>query len=177
MMAPLFSSRERTLAVVALTVMGACGFVSAVGWPLWNQLTQLTQQTAVAQKRIIRLRELVRRRPGIEQLYQSYAALRGGADSADRMGRTFLDELEQLAHAANLQLNLKPKPLTREGDVSLIAVEVEVDASQEALLAFLDRILALPRLIRLERVRLASSASKDYPIRATLLLEKVLPAP
>jgi hypothetical protein len=50
---------------------------------------------------------------------------------------------------------------------------MDVDASQEALFEFLDRLLAWPRLIELERLRIGASPSREFPLRASIVVHKL----
>lgn len=169
---PHLLPREQQLALTALLVISAWVF-AWFGLPLWDRLSQLEQRATVSQKKLARLNELITRKPLIEQAYQAYAGV--FSDESDELIQgVFLDELEQLARAGNLQINLKPRPIQREGKVSHLAVELEVDATQEALLAFLDRLLTRSSLIELDRLRIAATASTESPLRATLLINKVV---
>ena len=168
-----FSSRERTLTLGVVLLVGMWGVLSWIGWPLLDQFQQLEQQVKVASKKLEKLQGLSNRRPAIEQAYQRYAAFRSGESDELSQG-AFLDELEQLARAGNVQISLKPRPVQRQERVSRLGIEVEVASTQEAILAFLDRLLASPSLVELDRLRLSTTASKDAPIKATLIINKVV---
>jgi len=171
-----WSARERKLTIVTVMVILVSVIVSWLGLPLWNRLTQLDQATLVSQKKLARLRELASRKPAIEQAYQAYTPFRS-PESDEVIQGTFLDELEQLARAGNLQISLKPRPIQRQGHMSRLGIELEIGATQQALLAFLDQLLTRTSLIELERLRISTTVSKEYPLRATLLVNKVVVHP
>lgn len=157
------------------------GLVSwlVIGWggvPLWHRLTHLEQESSSSRQRMAQLQELLRRQPVIEQQARAYANF--SSDESEEMAqRRLLDELEAWAGEANVQLNLKPKPIQREGTVSRLGVEVELDSTQDALLAFLDRVLTAPALLELDRLQISATASNDALLRAHLTVSRVLIRP
>lgn len=147
-----------------------------IGWgglPLWHRLTHLEQEASSSRQRVGQLQELLGRQSDIEQRAQAYARF-SSADSEDVLQRRLLDELEQWAVDTNVQLNLKPKAIQREGTVSRLGIEVELDSSQEALLAFLDRLLRAPSLLELDRLQISATASKEFPLRTQMTVSRVL---
>jgi hypothetical protein len=50
---------------------------------------------------------------------------------------------------------------------------LDVEGPQQNLLAFLDALLAMPRLITIERLRLSTFASKERLLRANLIIQRV----
>lgn len=172
MIAPL-SSRERTLAVATGIVIFIALLVSQVGLPLWDRVELLQQQAGASGEKIARLRKLADNRPSIERKHRQYAPFFSEA-SDERLQGELLDALEQLAASSQLQLNLKPLAVQRDGRVTRCGVEVEVDGEQGGILDFLDRLLNSPDLIEVDRLRFSTSASRDLPLRATLVVTKIV---
>ncbi len=166
------SPREQTLALATVVIVCVSAATSRFGLPKLDRLSQLEQQEDVAQRKLARLRELAARQSQIERAYQSSASFRA-REPDEVMLAAFLDELEQLARAKTVQMNLKPRPIRREGVLVRLGVELELDGTQEALLGFLDSLFAGPNLIELERLRIGPSPSKGLPLRATLLVNEV----
>ena len=166
------SNRQQFLLIAALAVVG-WAVVSSAAMPLWSRLSELDEQSLVAQKKLIRLRELASRQAQIDHDYAAYHPFWSKA-SNEAAQREFLDELEQLAQADGLQINLKPRPLEQEGGIRRISVELDVEASQQALMSFLDRLFSHPSLIELERLKIASAVSDQPTLRASLLINKIL---
>ena len=163
------------IAVAAAGVLG-WGLLSGLALPRWARLQQLREQATISEKKIERLRRLVKRKPAIEQAYQRDADMRS-ADPDPIIQRIFLDELEQLTQGRNLQMNLKPKTAPDDRQSDRVVVDVEIDATQDSLLEFLDQLFAWPRLIELERLIISASPSKEYPLRASLTVNKVILRP
>lgn len=167
------ASRRLFLIIVVLVLVVGSALVTGLVLPQWDRLAELRQQEELATAKLEKLQRLIARRPAIEHAYAGFAEFR--TDEPDSLvQRVFLDELEQLSGGGALQLNLKPKPLDQSQAMDRVGVEVEVDATQEALLEFLDRLFAWPRLIEIERLRIAASPSREYPLRASLVVQKVL---
>ncbi|GEM_PF-1701483 len=166
--------KQRVTLILLVTVaVVVWALVSGLAAPMWAQLGQLRQEAELTQAKIAKLERLAARKPSIEQNYEAYGAFR--SDEPESMTqRGFLDELEQLAGAGNVQLNLKPRPMEQEQRVSRVVVEMDVDGTQDELLNFLDRLLAWPRLIEIERLRISASPSKEYPLRASLVVSKLI---
>jgi len=168
-----FSGRERTLAVAAAMVIVLWGLVSWLLLPLSGRFVQLRETTAGALAKLERLQQLARQKGRIEQRAQAYAPF-WSDEPEEALRGAFLDELEQLAASASLQLNLKPRPSRQEGHITRLGVELEVDATQDRLLAFLDLLLKQPSLYEIDRIRISTSASKEFPLRAALIVNKLI---
>jgi len=173
---PRFSPRERHLMLLTAVVLLVSGLVSWILLPGWGRLTSMTERADLTQEKLARLQALVKERPRIEQDYQRYADLVSD-EPAELLQRGFLDELDQLAQASGLQLNLKPRPAQRDAQVSRLTVEMDAEGTQEALLAFLDRLLAAPILIEVDRLRLSASPSSQSPLRTHLVVAKLVLRP
>lgn len=173
---PSWSARERRLGLVVAGLVGIWIIGSWVVQPLWNQVLELHGQATTSQAKLVRLRELARRAPAIEQAYQRYAD-RLSAEPPQLLQQHLLDELERIARDAAVQINLKPRPIGEEGQVERVGVEVDVDAPQAALWVFLDRLFATASLIDVERLRISTTASKDAPLRATLVVNRIIVRP
>jgi len=50
-------------------------------------------------------------------------------------------------------------------------------ATQASLFDFLDRLLSWPRLIEIDRLTITSSPSHDYPLRANIVVSRVVLRP
>jgi len=150
--------------------------VAWLGYPLWDRFLFLQQQGEVSARKLTRLQELAQRKPTIEQAYARYAEYLSD-QSDEAIQGAFLDELEQLARTGNLDVSLKPLPVQRQGDVRRLGVEVEVGATQDALLNFLDRVFAWPALVEVVRLRISTTVSKERPLRALLVLNRVVLLP
>ena len=173
---PNWSARERRLAVVVAMLISVWAAAVWIAQPLWNRFTDVYQQAAVSRTKLMRLRELARRAPAIEQTYQRYVD-RLSTEPPALLQRQLLNELEQLAREASVQINLKPRPVGEDGQVDRLQVELDVDAPQAALLAFLDTLFSSASLIDVERLRISTTASKEYPLRATMLVNRAVVRP
>ena len=167
------SSRERLLAVATGMVILIGLMVTWVGLPLWDRVTSLQEQATASTEKLARLRKLASNRPSIEHRHRQYAAF-FSQESDELLQGGLLDALEQLAASSRLQLNLKPLPVHRDGRISRFRVEVEVDGEQAGILEFLDRLLSSPDLVEVDRLRLSSTASRDFPLRAALVVTKIV---
>ncbi len=176
MSAPRFSFRERRLAFVTGVVLIAGGVVSWLILPRWQRVAELREQTARSLEKLQRLEALAQQGPEIDAAYQRYAAL-ASTDDPETAQRRFLDELDGLAQGAGLHLDLKPRPIQAGEPLRRVSVEIDAQATQEALLAFLDQLFTHPSLLELERLRISTSISADAPLRANLVVTKVLVPP
>ncbi len=93
-------------------------------------------------------------------------------DAASAQGR-LLDELETLSRSASVRLNLKPRPARQDGPMSRFEVELDAEGSQQELLTFLDALLRLPKLITVERIRIAATPAKPDVLRANLVIQQL----
>ncbi|MBI4323171.1 MAG: hypothetical protein HY596_02730 [Candidatus Omnitrophica bacterium] len=71
-------------------------------------------------------------------------------------------------------LSLKPKSLPRRGTASRVGVELELEAPQEAFLAFLDRLLTCPSPLELERMSMASSTVPGSGLKVQMTVSKLI---
>ncbi len=167
------SEQRLVLCVALLLLTGAAGWV---GWPLWVRLQEVEERVHLSQQKMVKLRELAADAPSIEQAHVAYATFMT-TESDEAAHRAFLEELEELAREGNLQLSLKPGRVEQQGRISRLGVEVEADATQEELLAFLDRVLSWSGLIELDRMRLSATASQESPLKGQFSLSRVVVRP
>ncbi len=161
--------RERWLGLLALVVVLAWA-AGRVAWPLWDRWQMLRRQSVAWQARLARLQLLAARASVVEDAADASA---GTAPwPSDMTERQLLDEVEQLAGGGQLQLTLKPQ-VAAPGRWGL---EIEVDGHQPAVLAFLDRLLALPARLELERLTLHATGTAAAPLRATIVIVQMVPA-
>ena len=165
-----FHPRERRLALIAGAIIGCWGIVSWVMQPLWDRIKDLRQHVESQTEKLAAFSSLLEQAPSVERSHQQFAAYLSAKDDEQGQG-AFLNELETLCRAANLQLNLKPRPAKHEERVSRFEVELDVEGAQANLLAFLDSLLHLPKLVSLERVRMSSVPTKESILHANVVIQ------
>lgn len=168
-----WSSRERHLAIMTAALVATWLVVSWVVLPLWDRLSLLHQQGGGSEEKLARLQTLLHHRGDIERQYQQYTAY-FSRDPDEVLHSAFLDELEELAGAEGLQINLKPQSVERDDRLNRVTVELDVDGTQEAILGFLERLLTAPQLMEVERFRVSTTASVDRPVQASVVVTKLV---
>ena len=165
--------RERRLALIAGVVTGSWLLVSLLVQPLWDRAKALRLQVETQTEKLEALGRLLAQAPAVDREYQTVAPYLE-VEGDDQAQSAFLNELERLSRRSNLQLNLKPRPLKREGRMGRFEVELDVEGSQADLLAFLDTLLRMPKLIAIDRLRLSSVPTKPDVLRANLVVQKLI---
>ena len=167
-----FQPRERRLALIAVTLIGCWGFLAMLLQPLWARVRELQLHVDTQTDRFESLSQLMTRQPAIEREYQALMMYMEPADVTGAEG-AFLNELEALSRSAQVQLNLKPRKIPgRDDQADRFEVELDVEGSQQRLLAFLDVLLRMPTLIEFERLRLSGVPGKETT-RATIVIHKL----
>jgi hypothetical protein len=92
----------------------------------------------------------------------------------EQIHRGFLNELESLSRQSNVQLNLKPRPIKETERATRFEIEVDIEGRQEHVMAFLDGLLAMPRLMSIERLRISGIPSKPDLLRANLVVQRLI---
>lgn len=164
--------RERRLALIAGVVSGCWVFVSWLAQPLWDQVNDLRLHVERQTEKLEALNRLARQAPAIEEQYQRVAAYVVGGDD-ERAQSAFLNDLELLSRGLGLQVNFKPRPSKREERMSRFEVELDVEGAQETLLAFLDGLISMPKLMAIERLRLSTIPTKANQLRANLVIQQI----
>ena len=167
-----FRPRERRLAFIAAVFISCWALLSWVVQPLWDRLRDLRLRVDTRTEKLQALQRLFAQAPSIEQEYARYAAYLESGD-AERSPGTLLDELETLARQSGVQLNLKPRPGRGGAREGSFEVELDLEGSQESLLAFLDELLRLPRLLAIERLQIAVAPAKPGLLRSNLVLQQL----
>ena len=170
---PSLRPRERRLALMAAVVIGCWLVVSWLVQPLWDRTHTLHARVEAQTKKLDALTRLMTQATDIEQQYQQIAGYLTSEDD-ERAQSSFLNELERLSRDSSVQLNFKPRSLKREERVSRFEVELDVEGPQDRLFAFLDALLAMPNLIEIERLRIASVPGKEQALRANLVVQKLI---
>ena len=164
--------RERRLALVATVLIGCWVLVAWLVQPLWERLGDLRLHVDTHTGKLNALQRLLAQGPSIERDYEAYASYLQAADEESAQG-SLLSELETLSRRSSVQLNLKPRPGKGDDRVSRFEVELDVEGSQQNLLSFLDELLRLPRLVAIDRLRIATVAAKPNVLRASLILSQL----
>ena len=164
-----FRPSEQRLALMAALVLLSWGVVSWIVQPLWDRVRELQLHVDRQLEKLEAVNRLLSQEPSVARRHQALAShLQVESDEG-----SLLHELEALSWQSNLTLNLKPHPLKAEDHVSRLEVELDVEGSQEKLLAFLDALLGLPRLVAIERLRISSIPTKEQQLRASLLIQQL----
>jgi len=164
--------RERRLALIAAMVLLSWSVVSWIVQPLWDRVRELQLHVDTQLAKLEAVNRLLAQEPSVARRHE---ALTGylHAENGDHAESSLLRELEALSRQSHLTLNLKPHPLKSGEHASRLDVELDVEGSQEKLLAFLDALLGLPRLIAIERLRISSIPTREQQLRATLLIQQL----
>ena len=169
-----FRPRERRLALVTALLVGCWVLVTWVGQPLWDRARQLRLAVEGKREHLEAVERLLSQAPAIEREYQAVASYLTVINE-DQAQQGFLDTLEALSRRANLQPNLKPRPIKRGERMTHLDVEVDVEGTQEQILVFLDALFGLPRLMTIEHVRIAGVPTKPNVLRTNLILQQLTP--
>ncbi len=167
-----FPDLRHPVIVVAVMVL-AGGLTAWWASELRGRLAQLDRQAQDAQQHIKSLQQQVGRKPLIEPRYQEYASF-WSDEPESRWQAALLDEVQALATGIIGDLSLKPKSLPRRGTANRVGVELELEAPQEAFLAFLDRLLTCPSPLELERLSMASATVPGAGLKAQITVSKLI---
>lgn len=168
-----FNPRERRLLVFAGVAVGMWFVFARFFEPLWERAQELSQQVASQSAKVDKLNELFAKRQAIDQEYQLIQPY-VSEEAPDADPATFLGELEALARRADVQVDLRPKPAVRRGDVTRVGLEIDLNAPQDHVLAFLDAVFNMPRLIEIKRVHISSAPGRSGLLRAHLVMEQLV---
>lgn len=161
---------ERRLAMGAAVVIGCWAMVSWVLQPLWDRAADARRYADTQTQRLEAVGRLLAQSPEVERGYASVAGYLQPGDHAQAQS-TLLNLLEATAQASNVQLGLTPRPAKHQDRVSRFDIELDVEGSQQSVLAFLDAILRMPRLVAVERLRMTGVPLKPDLVRATIVLQ------
>ena len=167
-----FRPRERRLALLAGVVVGCWVALSWVMQPLWERLHDLRLHVQTRTQKLQALGRLLAQAPAIERASQGVAAYLK-TDTGEGAQGAFLNTLEALSRHANTRVSLKPRSISQDDRVDRFEVELDVEGSQQELLAFLDALLQLPELIEVERLRLSTVPARGDLLRANLLIQRL----
>lgn len=168
-----FRPRERQLALAAGGLVGCWILVSWIMQPLWDRMRQVQQHRESQTGKLEAYSGLLEQGSVIERTREQFAPYLSAQDSEAGQG-ALLSELETLCRTARLRLNLKPKPIKLDERASRIEVELDVEGPQANILAFLDALLRVQKLLTLERVRLSSVPTKENALRANLVIQQLV---
>lgn len=169
-------SRERQLLLYAAVILGCWTFLSWVVQPLWDRMRDLHLRVETHREKLESLSQLLTQAPAIVREHRELAPYLETAPD-EQIRRGFLNELESLSRQSNVQLNLKPRPMKETERSTRFELEVDVEGRQEHMMTFLDGLLAMPRLMSIERLRISSLPSKPEFLRANLIVQRLILRP
>lgn len=164
--------RERRLAIIAGGLIGCWIIVSWILQPLWERAAESRRRVRTQTEKLQAIERLLARASAIEREYANLSAWLEPTDDEGAQAQ-FLAELEELSRRSNLQLSLKPRPLKRDERTSRFEIELDVQGSQQDVMTFLDALLRMPRLIAIDRLRIAGVPATEGLLRATLVVQKL----
>ena len=164
--------REHRLAFIAGVLIICWGVISFVVQPMWDMRRSLQLQVDTQMEKVAALHKSLAHAPAVERNYQAIAAYLETASDEQASG-LFLGELESMGRRAGVQLGLKQRPKKPDEKLSRFEVELDIEGSQSQALSFLDALFRVPRLIVIERLRLATVPGKEGALRADLVVQKL----
>jgi len=165
--------RERRLLLGAVVILGCWVFLSWVVQPLWDHMRDLHLRVETHSEKLQSLNQLLTQASTIAREHRELA-LYLEAEPDEQIRRGFLNELEGLSRQSSVQINLKPRPIKESERATRFEIEVDVEGRQEHLMTFLDGLLAMPRLMSIERLRISSIPSKPELLRANLVVQRLI---
>lgn len=165
-------SNELRLALFAAGLVVSWAVLSFVVQPLIERHRDLQLQVTTQQEKLNALAQLMQQAPAVDKRYQSIAAYLPSSDE-DQAQHDLLNELEALSRQANLRLNMKPRQAKTQERTGRFEVELDVEGSQQSVLSFLDAVFAMPRLVTVERLRIASIPTKEQLLRANIVIQRL----
>ncbi len=165
--------RERRLALTAAVAIGSWALIAWVVQPLWERIRDLRLRVQSRVEKMDAVSRILSQAPAIERNYQQLIQHLEAGEAGEGAHDVFLNELETLSRRASLQLSLKPRSTRADERMSRFEVELDLEGTQEALFSFLDALLAMPKLMTIERLRIASVPAKPSVLRANLVLQKL----
>ena len=174
-MIPLASlqPRERRLALIAAVLIGCWVLLGGLLQPLWERVQVLHASVEVQHQKLDGITRLLDRAPAIERRFQAAEGYLEPGNNDEQAQGAFLNELESLSRTSDVRLNLKPRSASPEAHVSRFEVELDAEGSQANLLGFLDALLKMPKLLTVERLRIATVPARQDLLRATVVLQKL----
>ena len=164
---------ERRLIVILGSLVGAWAVLQFLVQPLWGRMSDLRVGIESRLEKLQALRRLADEETQVTRQFASLAPYVESAAGGDAQQQLLLT-LETLARESSLHLNLKPRTqLPAQQTKDRFEVEIELDGPQAAFFQFFDKLLALPQLVSVQRLRIASqpSAGQADNVRAAILLE------
>ncbi|MBI4341700.1 MAG: type 4a pilus biogenesis protein PilO [Candidatus Omnitrophica bacterium] len=168
---PSIRPREFRLAVIAGGLIGCWGAISLIVQPLWDRTRQLHLEIETQAQRLKAVERLLEQAPAIEEQYRQIEPYLRQEEDATQV--PFLNQLQELSKASDVRLSMKPRNAKQEGRLSRYEVELDLEGSQEQVLAFLDAVLRMPKLLTIERLRLVSAPTREQLLRANLVIQKL----
>ena len=164
--------RERRLALIAVALIGCWVLLGWLLQPLWERVQALHASVETRHQKLDGITRLLDRAPAIERRFQAAEGYLEPGDDEQAQG-AFLNELESLSRTSDVRLNLKPRSASPDAHLSRFEVELDAEGSQANLLGFLDALLKMPKLLSVERMRIATVPAKQDLLRATVVLQKL----
>ena len=167
------SFRDKKLIFIAVIVILAWSSLNFILWPLGHRFFELRMESYRTGQELSNLKSLAGRKGLIEKAQASLSRFWSDA-SLEQSQRDFLSDIELIAQSAGVGVSMKPRPSKNQGKVSELVVEIELDAEEKSLLSFIDSLIKDDSLLDVERLKISSGASSNFPLRSTILLSRLI---
>ena len=158
------TDRERLMALAAVLVLGSAVIAARVLGPMWDraqrlqaQVTRMSSQLQAAQR--------VSHAGGVGSEAAALIQQERLALQDPQPQLRLFEELDVLARQSGVRLDLRPS--ASEG----LGVQAALEGGQAQVLAFLDAILGMRRLISIEQARLTGGGGAAGSVRMELALQ------
>lgn len=181
-LATRLSLRERGLFFLTSGIIAAALLVSLVLDPLASRWKKTAEALSSQTLRFEKYRRLLSQRERIEKRFSQVAAQVKMQGSQEEEMASFLSFLEQIAGKAGLPLKeLRPRPVTSQGDFRVFLVEVSAEGKMDQMTRFLYELQTATSAIRVNRMQLAvkgGSLGETDAVEARLTLSTLhMPSP
>lgn len=169
------SARERVFALLCLLLVGSALLVSYAVQPYLALQERLDSQIRFKRIRLAKYSRLVALKPAALRTYDRLLSQEPSGGSEREMSR-FLGELESLARRSSIGIRgVKPLPEEKKDFYHRFAVELETDASTDALVRFLYHLQRSPLILKVQRMNVSArgDGAAGAPLNVRLTITRI----
>jgi len=157
-----------------VVIAGALGW-SLLGEPLVTHLGTVLETVSAKEAKLQKNLKILAHQEQVERLAAQYAAYLKPPGAAEPEKAAWVEQIEASAEGSGMRLtSARAKPVRTQGSDLLLTVEVEAETTVEVLVRFLAKLEQGSTLVTIERLRITASGGAVTPIKASLVLTKIV---
>jgi len=167
------STREKVIAAITFVMLFVYAIVFLVARPLNNMLATMQESIATSEKRLMKGREILSSRAGLQESLDKLENEWGVSASDNAEATELVAALEAAATAADIRINnIEPRPVIKDVLIRY-PIALTVSGTSTGIIKFLHIIQVKPLALRVDNLNLERAVDGNTVINGSIVVTRL----